>query len=476
VTARTDRLLLFTAMLGQFITGFAGRSFVVALPTIASALGTDIVGISWAIIAYQLASISLSVVFGRLGDIHGRHAIYGGGFAVMAASAFLCGIAPNAPWLVLFRLVEGIGAAMIASATRVLAMEAMPEGSAGKANGFMTMSFHGGVLLGPPLGGLVVDLVSWRWIFFLLAPIGATGVVLTAMTARGRRPAPATPRPAIDYLGAALLVVLTVALTLFLDRRSAEMIRGGERGFVAAVFAAALVGFLLHERRARHPVVNLALFKIRMFTFSVLSLLIIGTTGSVLTFLLPFYMQDVLHHSPSFMGLIFLSAPIFTITLAPVIGQVTDRIGPRIPASIGVVMTMGAFLVGTSLAVDSPWVVPAILMALTGLGQGCFNTANQTALLASVPREYRGFATGMVQMTFGLGSLLGTSLASVLLTVMFRYASGVPDAPPTAESPTSLVFAMNATYTVCLALTAVALVASLMRGGRRVVPPPPSPT
>ena len=102
MTARTDRLLLANAMLGQFITGFAGRSFVVALPTIAGALGTDILGISWAIIAYQLASISLSVVFGRLGDIHGRHAIYGGGFAVMAASAFLCGIAPNAPWLVLF--------------------------------------------------------------------------------------------------------------------------------------------------------------------------------------------------------------------------------------------------------------------------------------------------------------------------------------------------------------------------------------
>lgn len=476
MTPRTDRLLLVNAMLGQFITGFAGRSFVVALPTIAGALGSDILGISWAIIAYQLASISLSVVFGRLGDIHGRHAIYGGGFAVMAASAFLCGIAPNAPWLVLFRLVEGIGAAMIASATRVLAMEAMPEGSAGKANGFMTMAFHGGVLLGPPLGGLVIDLMSWRWIFFLLAPIGATGVVLTALTARDRRPAPATPRPAIDYVGAALLVVLTVVLTVLLDRRSAEVIRAGDKGLVAAVFAAALVGFLYHERRTQHPVVNLALFRIRMFSFSVLSLLIIATTGSVLTFLLPFYMQDVLHHSPSFMGLIFLSAPIFTITLAPVIGQLTDRIGPRIPTSIGVLLTMAAFLVGMSLGIDSHWVVPALLMALTGLAQGCFNTANQTALLASVPREYRGFATGMVQMTFGLGSLLGTSLASVLLTVMFRYASGLPDAVPSAESPTSFVFAMNATYAVCLALTVVALVASLMRGGTKLVTPPPSPT
>ena len=95
MTVRTDRLLLANAMLGQFITGFAGRSFVVALPTIATSLEADILGISWAIIAYQLAGISLSVVFGRLGDIHGRHAIYGTGFAVLTVSTFLCGIVPN---------------------------------------------------------------------------------------------------------------------------------------------------------------------------------------------------------------------------------------------------------------------------------------------------------------------------------------------------------------------------------------------
>jgi fucose permease len=112
--------------------------------------------------------------------------------------------------------------------------------------------------------------------------------------------------------------------------------------------------------------------------------------------------------------------------------------------------------------------LPAALMALTGLGQGFFNTANQTALITSVPREYRGFATGMVQMVFGLGSLLGTSLGSVLLTVMFRYASGLPDATPSAADPASFVFAMNATYAVCLVLTVVAFAASLMRGGANV--------
>lgn len=456
-------------MLGQFITGFAARSFVVALPTISTDLGADILAISWALIAYQIAGISLGIVFGRLGDIHGRYAIYGGGFVVMAVSAFLCGLAPTALWLVIFRLVEGVGAAMLASATRVLALEAMPEDAAGRANGFMTMSFHGGVLLGPPVGGLVIDVVSWRWIFFLLVPIGIAGVVLTAVRGRERRAGPAGRRPAIDYVGAVLLVVLTVVLVVLLDRRAGEMVGAGGKGVLAAAFVAALAGFLAHERRTPDPVVNFALFRIRVFVASVVSLLGIAISNSALMLLLPFYMQGVLGQSASFMGLVFLSAPIFTITLAPVVGRVTDRIGARIPASIGVLMTMAAFVVGTSLDVDSPWTLPAVVMAFTGLGQGFFNTANQTALLGSVPREYRGFATGMVQTVFGLGALLGTALGSALLAVLFRYASGSSAAPSPAD-PAAFVFAVNGACVVCLGIAVIALVASVMRGGANVTP------
>jgi EmrB/QacA subfamily drug resistance transporter len=470
MTERTDWLLLTNAMLGQFITGFAARSFVVASPTIADALGTDILVISWAIIAYQLAGICLSVVFGRLGDLHGRHAIYGAGFVVMTASAVLCALAPTALALVMFRLVQGVGAAMIASATRVLAMESMPEHAAGKANGFMTMSFHGGVLLGPPVGGFLIDLLSWRWIFFSLAPIGAAGIVLTALRTREHR-AGSAARLDIDYVGAALLVALTLVLTALLDRRSADAAGVGQRGFMVVAFAGALLGFLVHERRTRHPVVNLALFRIRMFTFSVLSLLVVATTTSVLMLLLPFYMQGVLHESASFMGLIFLTAPVFTITLAPVSGYLVDRVGPRGPTSIGVILTLAAFVVAITLSTDSGWPLTALVMALMGLGQGFFNTSNQTALLASVPREYRGFATGLVQMVFGLGTLLGTALGSGLLTVMFRYASGVADASPSPEQAVPFVTAMNATCAVSGALTLVALAVSVMRGGARVVPP-----
>src|SRR6266849_2030277 len=268
--------------MGQFLTGVATRIFSISLPTLASVLNTDILAISWAVIAYQLAGISLSVVFGRLGDIHGRHVIYGLGFGIMTASSLLCGLASSATQLILFRFIQGLGAAMISSATRVLAMEAMPEGSEGRANGYMTMGFHSGLLIGPPLGGFVIDLLDWRWIFFLLVPMGLTGVILTILRAKGGRTTSTVRAPSIDYLGAVLLIVLTVTLTLLLDRRSAETIGAERTGVLALVFGATVLGFLAHERRSVNPVVNLSLFKIRMFTFSIVSLLLIATTTSVL--------------------------------------------------------------------------------------------------------------------------------------------------------------------------------------------------
>jgi EmrB/QacA subfamily drug resistance transporter len=465
---QTDVLLLVNAMMGQFISGIASRIFIVALPTIAAALNADILAVSWAVIAFELAGISLSVVFGRLGDIYGRHAIYGAGFVIMTLSSVLCGLASGVGWLIGFRLVQGIGAALIASATRVLAMEASPEGAEGRANGFMTMSYHGGLLLGPPLGGLVIDWLNWRWVFFLLVPIGVAGMVLTAIRGRGRRVATAQPPPAIDYLGASLLVALTVMLTLVLDRRSVEAIGGGHRSVLIALFALGLAGFLVHERRAVNPVVNLALFRIRMFVFSVLSLLLFATTSSVLAFLLPFYLQDVLHHSPSFMGLVFLAAPVSTIGLAVLAGHLTDRLGPRIPATVGLSIIMIAFAIGIVLKADSHWTLPALLLAFLGVGQGFFNTPNQTAIIGSVPRAYRGFATGMVQMLFGLGSLLGISLGGALLTQLFRHYSGLPEATPTADAAEPFVAAMSATYAVCFVMMAVALATSLLRGGRRI--------
>ena len=305
-------------------------------------------------------------------------------------------------------------------------------------------------------------------VFLLLIPIASTGIALTILGARGRHTARRRGPISIDYVGAALLIVLTIMLTVLLDERAARLVGAERKGMMALVFAATFAGFLAHETRATDPVVNLSLFRIRMFTFSVVSLLLVATANSMATFLMPFYLQDVLRLSPSFMGLVFLAAPVFTIACANVSGLLTDRIGPRVPASIGVLVMLAAFTVGLLLKADSNWLWPAVLLGLTGLGSGFFNAPNQTAIIGSVPRQYRGFATGMVQTLFGVGSLLGISLAGVLLTVLFRYHSGNPDAQPGAGDPAAFVYSMNAVYSACVALMALALLVSLLRGRDKV--------
>ena len=348
-------------------------------------------------------------------------------------------------------------------------MDAMPAGSEGKAQGIMTMAFHSGFFVGPPLGGLIIDYIHWRGIFFLIAFFGLTGIALSTMrTKKGLKPAFAASRPSVDYLGAGLLISLTMLLTLLLDRKAAEAVGLGQRGFLAIAFAGTLWGFLSHESRAPSPMINLSLFKIRMFTYSVVSLLTLSITRGLVGFLMPFYLQGVLQITPSFMGIMFLAAPIFTISLSAVGGHMTDRVGPRIPATIGVLASFAAVLIGAYLRVDSPWMLPTAMLGLTGIGTAFFNSSNQAAIIGSVPKEHRGFANGMVHTAFELGHMLGVSVGGLLLTLAFEYYSGMPGVTPSAENPLAFVSSMNASYVAAMALTLIALFTSLMRGSGKI--------
>jgi MFS family permease len=345
----------------------------------------------------------------------------------------------------------------------------MPEGSEGKAQGIMTTAFHSGFFVGPPLGGLIIDYIHWRGVFFLLVPFGLVGIVLSTMRSRGRsEPMAVTPRPSVDYLGATFLIALTVMLTLLLDRKAAEVVGVGRRGFLTLAFAGILCGFLAHENKAPSPVMNLSLFKIRMFTYSIISLLTLSITRGLVGFLMPFYLQEVLHIPPSLMGVMFLAPPIFTVSLATAAGHVTDRIGPRIPATLGVVASLAAIFIGANLRVDSHWILPTVMLALTGIGTAFFNSANQAAIVGSVPRGHRGFATGMVHTAFDLGHMLGVSLGGLLLTLAFQYYSGIAEAAPDPQNSLAFVSSMNASYGAAIGLGFIALFTSLMRGSGRI--------
>jgi len=470
--SRINWLLLANAALGNFLAGTASRIFSVSLPTVASSLETTIVGIAWAVIAYQISQISLSLIFGRIGDIYGRHTLFGVGLAVSSVGALLCGLSQNVTQLILFRMFQGVGASMTQSQGRALAMEALPKDSSGRAQGFMTTAFHSGVLLGPSVGGLIIDYIHWRAVFFFLIPIGVAGMVLTLINYwKGnvpKRSVSAESKGAIDYIGALLLIGATVALVSCIDHRIMESLAPSMRIVLVVGFVFLLAGFLYREYTTPSPILDLSLFRIRMFTLSALALLLVGVSQVMIGFVLPFYLQDVLHLTPTFIGLLFVSAPIFTVTLSPLVGWAVDRMGPRLPATVGIAFLAAAGFFGSFLRPDSHWIVAVGVLALWGLATALFFTSNHTAMINSVPDQHRGVATGAIYVVFGLGTTIGVSLGTLLLTAAFRYYSGDSVATPTPLNPTIFVKAMNFSFVTGAFMALAAMFCSAMRGKREV--------
>ena len=470
--SRVNWLLLANAALGNFLAGTASRIFSVSLPTVANSLETTIVGIAWAVIAYQISQISLSLIFGRIGDIYGRHTLFGCGLVVSSIGTLLCGLSQNVTQLILFRMFQGVGASMTQSQGRALAMEALPKESSGRAQGYMTTAFHSGVLLGPSVGGLIIDYIHWRAVFFFLIPIGVAGIALTLINYwKGntpRRAAPIEMKGAIDYLGALLLVGATVALVSCIDHRIMESLAPSMRAALVSAFFVCFLGFLYREYTTPSPILDLSLFRIRMFTLSALALLLVGVSQVMIGFVFPFYLQDVLHLTPSFIGLLFVSAPIFTVTLSPLVGWAVDKMGPRWPATAGIAFLCAAGFLGSFLRPDSHWTAAVGVLALWGLATALFFTANHTAMIGSVPAQHRGVATGAIYVVFGLGSTFGISLGTLLLTAAFRFYSGDPTATPSPSNPAVFVQAMNFSFVTggCMALAA--MLCSAMRGRRAV--------
>ncbi|TMA68090.1 MAG: MFS transporter [Deltaproteobacteria bacterium] len=462
--SRVNYLLLATALLGTFFSGTATR---ISMPTVAQSLGTDLLGVSWALLSYQLSNIGLSVIFGRISDLWGREKMFALGFLVFAVSSLLCGFSQTVLQLIAARFVQGVGGAMLQSSSRALASESVTEDLAGRAQGYMTTAHHTGFILGPSIGGLMIDYFSWRWSFFLLAPIGFGGMLLALMNMKRRQVAPQHAIGSIDYLGAALLFAITTTLVFIFDRRTHQLIGSSTKFFLFAVFIASLAAFLAHESRARSPFVNLELFKIRRFSFSVVSLLVVSICYALTGFLMPFYLQDILRLTPTQVGILFMAPSILTVALAPVSGFMTDRLGPRIPATVGVVFMIISLVAGGMLRTDSHWLLPAMLIVVGAITNGIFNPANSTAMISMMPKEHRGFASAMNHVTFGFGNVLGVALGGLSMSLAFEFHTGIKAATLTAENPAGFVAALNTTFMAAILICVLGIFTSALRGAEK---------
>jgi MFS family permease len=433
---------------------------MISAPTLATALETDMLGISWALIVYQMAGIGLGVICGRLGDIYGHHAMYGSGLGVMAIGSLLCGLSQDVVQLILFRFVQGVGGAMIQSSGRTLAFRAMPRGSEGKAQGLMAMSHQFGFFVGPPIGGFIIDWIHWRGVFFLSFLPSLVGTALCFITGRAVAVVP-TRRQSIDCRGALLFFALSILVTLLLDQRIAQALGGASQTLLVFAFAGALWGFIAQEKKTASPMINLSFFSVPAYGYGSVGLLLCCITQGLVTFIVPFYLQGVLKLSPTFMGIMFLAPSVLSMVLSPVSGAMTDRFGARVLLIMGILILMTAFIIGANLRAESHWILPAVLLALIGIGSAFFNTPSQAVMIGSLPKEHWGTAIGIINGIFGLGQMLGISLSGIFLTLAFRYYSGQPGTTPNPADSQVFVASMNMTYLFALGIAVIPLLTSL---------------
>jgi len=466
--ARRSKLILFNVCVGQFIAGLDQRALLVALPTLTHRFNTSLTTIQWVLLGYDITLIGLVITVGRMGDLFGRRRIYAGGFLVFVFASALCGIAQSAGQIIAFRALQALGGAMIVANGRAVASIAVPAHERGKAMGLASMAFHVGFLTGPTLGGFLIDTIGWRWIFFINLPIGIWGARLAWKLIEESKEE--NQNISVDFAGA-LLLMLTNSLFIYGMNQLPHVGWHHPTVLRCLVLAAiAFACFVFVELKTRMPILSFSLFRNRLFSASMLSLFFMATSQAAISFLIPFYLQGILHYSASQMGWIIIAGSVVIVMVAPAAGSLSDRFGSRLLCSLGASVVVVAQYFIASLGLDSS--IPRIIfpLALTGLGWALFNSPNQSALLGSVPRDKIGTASGMNTTAARTGGAMGVAFSATLFTYGLHAAgltSAQIEAPQTwGTEPASFIHSFNHTVHIVNFITLGAVFFSALRGAR----------
>jgi EmrB/QacA subfamily drug resistance transporter len=441
--------------MGVFLATIDGSIVNVALPTLVRELQTEFAVVQWVVLAYLLTVATLLLSMGRLGDMIGKKPIYSAGFIIFTLGSAVCGTAPTVYWLLGFRVLQAIGAAMMMALGTAIVTEAFPPPERGKALGIMGSIVSIGIVVGPVLGGIVIGALSWRWIFYVNLPIGIAGILMVTRFVPDIRPA---GKQRFDYLGASTLFVSLMALLLALTF-------GQQIGFteiaVLALFAiwlGFLAIFLIIESKSNQPMIDLSLFENRLFSVN----LVTGFTTFVCiagtTILMPFYLENVLGYDPRSVGFLLAVVPIAMGLIAPVAGSLSDRVGTRPIAVAGLSVLLAGYYTISTLTIQTTSLGYILRFLPIGIGMGIFQSPNNSAIMGSAPRERLGIASGLLSITRTLGQTTGIAVLGALWASRVAYLLGnVPQEGTTTAPATVQVAALRNTFSVVLILIGLAL-------------------
>ncbi|MBK8985029.1 MAG: DHA2 family efflux MFS transporter permease subunit [Chloroflexi bacterium] len=445
--------------MSTFLATIDGSIINVAMPTLVTELDTVFALAQWVILAYLLAQTTLMPSIGRLGDMIGKKRLYTAGIAIFTLGSVLCGLAPTIYWLIGARVVQAVGSAMALGLGMAIVTEAFPPQERGKALGLNGAFVSIGVVIGPTLGGLMLNSLSWHWIFFVNLPVGLLGLVLAWRYVPDLRP---SGRAQFDFAGAVTLFIslLSVLLALTMGQQV-----GFSDGRILALLAAGglfLALFVWLEMRHPQPMINLRLFRQGMFSLSLLTGTMVFLTIAGTTLLLPFYLQNMRGFDTRQVGLMMAFIPVFLGVAAPLSGAASDRYGTRIIASAGLLILAAGLWVMRGFDAQTAVIGFALGVMPIGLGIGVFQSPNNSAVMGSVPPEHLGVASGLLGLSRTLGQTTGIALFGAFWAARTAaYAGGpLPGGATIAPIPAQIA-GLSDTFMAMLLLVLVALSLSL---------------
>jgi EmrB/QacA subfamily drug resistance transporter len=408
---------LAVTSVGTFMANLDLTIVVVGLPTIFEKLHSTMVHGIWIITGYTLMMTILLVLLGRLADLYGRVRLYNLGFTIFTVGSLLCALSQNAEQLIIFRFLQGAGAALLYANSGAIITDAFPKGELGMGLGINIMAVNLGAIVGYTLGGVMINYFGWRSIFLLNLPIGIFGTIWGYMNLKEISVKPVGQK--FDYAGAVLYciglstILLALAIGDPLSKRNIILLAGGLAVFVAVIFV---------ELRQKFPTLDLALFRIRQFALGNLAGFLNAIAFSCGPFLRSLYLQLILGYSPAKTGLLLIPMEIIIFIISPISGRLSDKYGARFLSSLGLLFNAASLFWFSTLNKTSSYGAVLISLILFGLGMALFFSPNSSAVMGSVSAEKRGVANGIRMTINQTGNVISVPFSLLLMTLVMPYS------------------------------------------------------
>ena len=453
--------ILPVVLLGPFMATLDSSIVNVALPDMAHRLSVGINTIQWVVTSYLIVISAFVLIFGRIADIIGKTVVFQYGFVIFSLGSLLCGISKTVGLLIVSRIVQAIGAAMTMSSNQGIIAAIFPESERGRALGLSGTTVAIGTMLGPPLGGIMVEIFNWESIFLINIPIGIVAFFL------GKKMFPKEEKKetagGFDLKGAVLFIAFVVLL--FWAMLSGEKL-GWENKYIIISFIISLVSFVTFyfvEVKEENPMLDFSMFNNKLFNVSIFCAFVSFTVIFCNNIIHPFYLQYIMNISPARAGLLMMVYPISAGIIAPISGYISDKIGSEFLTFFGLIITtIGLVLIGF-LNTYSTNIDIISRIAILGFGNGLFQSPNNAIVMSLVPRSKLGIAGSVNALVRNMGMVFGIAFSVSLLynrmshSVGYRVVSFIPGRPDV------FIYAMKFVYLSAASICIIGIILTFIR-------------